>query len=274
MAEKDIIGKHIIKQIAVDIAIYLLHLDINPNEVELLTTEQQRVEERRADLVVKLSYRNQQTFILHVEIQNDNHKNMPLRMLRYYTDIALSHPKLTVMQYVIYIGKQPLKMANTQQNDDWIYHYHLIDMHSIDSSIFIAQDNPDALVLALLCDFKGKDSQEMVNHITSRLYALLKGDEKKFRDYLIMLNVLSENRDLQQVKKAAEMLTQVSIEKMPYYQLGLEQGIEQGVEQGIEQGKLAEKLAMARTMLEEGFDSDIIVKITGISKVELLQLNH
>jgi predicted transposase/invertase (TIGR01784 family) len=86
-----------------------------------------------------------------------------------------------------------------------------------------------------------------------------------------MLNVLSENRDLQQqVKKAADMLTQISIEKMPYYQLGLERG----VEKGIEQAKLTEKLKMAQLMLQEGFEIEIIVKITGISQTEILQLSH
>jgi predicted transposase/invertase (TIGR01784 family) len=70
------------------------------------------------------------------------------------------------------------------------------------------------------------------------------------------------------------MLTQVSIEKMPYYQLGLERGVEKGVEQGIEQGKLTEKLKMAQTMLKQGFDIEMIVKITEMSKAELLRLDN
>ena len=111
MAEKDIISKQSIKRIAVDIAIHLLHLEIDPNEVELLTTEQERIEDRRADLVVKLKLKNNQSFILHIEIQSSNDKKMPLRMMRYYTDIALAYPDLAIKQYVIYIGKRNLKSS-------------------------------------------------------------------------------------------------------------------------------------------------------------------
>lgn len=83
----------------------------------------------------------------------------------------------------------------------------------------------------------GQDEQQMVNYIICRLYALLKEDERNFQDYLFMLNILSENRDLQHcVKKAGEMLTEVNIEKLPFYQLVLEKGLERGIAQGIEKG--------------------------------------
>jgi hypothetical protein len=71
MGDKDILGKDTIKRIAVDIAIYLLHLDVDPECVELLSTEQQRIEDRRANLVAKLEQQGR-PFILHIEIQNNN----------------------------------------------------------------------------------------------------------------------------------------------------------------------------------------------------------
>ena len=150
MAKKDIISKQSIKRIAVDIAIHLLKLDIDPNEVELLATEQERVEDRRADLVVKLKLKNNQIFILHIEIQSSNDYKMPLRMMRYYTDIALAYPKLPIKQYVIYIGQQPLKMNGFVQELGWKYCYQLIDMKDVDCETLITRNNPDALVLAIL----------------------------------------------------------------------------------------------------------------------------
>ncbi len=50
MAEKDILSKTLLKRIALDIATYLFKLEIT--EAELLETEFQRVEERRADLLL------------------------------------------------------------------------------------------------------------------------------------------------------------------------------------------------------------------------------
>jgi len=277
MSKKDIISKQIIKRIAVDIAIYLLHLDINPDEVELLSTEQQRVEDRRADLVVKLKYRTQESFILHVEIQNSNEQRMPLRMMRYYTDIALQHPKLKIEQYVIYIGKRRLTMPAQVEGSDWCYRYRLIDMRSIDSEVFIEQDNPDALLLAVLCDFKGRDAQEMVNYIVQRLQALFKDDTKQFREYFMMLDILSDNRDLKlQVKKANEMLTQFNIEDLLFYQIamerGMKNGIEQGIEKGIEKGELTTIRRIAKDMIAKGLAISLVAELVKLSEEELLKL--
>lgn len=93
MAEKDIISKDVLQYLAADIANILLHLDVDKNSVELLQTEQQRIEARRADMVARMRKRvSGESFILHVEIQNANDSTMPVRMLRYVSDILMSHP--------------------------------------------------------------------------------------------------------------------------------------------------------------------------------------
>ncbi|MBU0656288.1 MAG: hypothetical protein KJ914_14290 [Gammaproteobacteria bacterium] len=67
---------------AADLANLLLKLDIDPNSVELLETQHQRVEERRADLVVRALRRGETKLgILHIEIQNSNDTDMPLHRL-------------------------------------------------------------------------------------------------------------------------------------------------------------------------------------------------
>ncbi len=256
MAQKDIISKQTIKRIAIDIAIYLLKLDINPDEVELLPTEQQRVEERRADLVVKLKTKDDKAFILHVEIQNNNDKSMPLRMMRYYTDIAFAYPDLTIKQYVIYIGQKPLSIKAVINNDNWQYHYHLIDLHKIDCQELIERDNPDALILAVLCDFKGQEKQAIINHIVLRLHELLADDSKTFREYLSMLDVLAGNRNLQKhIQKATEMITQIEIEKTGLYQLGEQRGEKRGEQQGKQWGEISTLQNSIITILKTRFQS-------------------
>ncbi|MFZ1232299.1 MAG: hypothetical protein WAQ53_03405 [Thiofilum sp.] len=90
MAEKDIISKDVLRHLAADIANILLHLDVEHDSVELLQTEQQRIESRRADMVARMRRRTTgERFILHVEIQNANDPTMPIRMLRYLTDIVM-----------------------------------------------------------------------------------------------------------------------------------------------------------------------------------------
>ncbi|MBU0654555.1 MAG: DUF4351 domain-containing protein [Gammaproteobacteria bacterium] len=238
---KDITSKHLLKRMAADLANLLLELDIDPNSVELLETQHQRVEERRADLVVRATRRGQaDSGILHIEIQNSNDPDMSLRMLRYYTDIRFQYRDGALHQYLIYIGKQPLHMAATLPDPALSsYRYHILDMHTVDCSLLLARDTPDALVMAILCDFRERPVQDVVNYIAGRLKALLYEDERRFGEYFSMLERLAENRSLQQhIKEAKDMLTQVDVTKFASYQWGREDGLREGREEGQKEGIL------------------------------------
>ena len=215
MGKKDIISKEAIKRIAVDLATILLELDIDPESLELLETEKQRIEDRRADLVARVKDTgSDERYLLHIEIQNSNDSQMPLRMMRYYTDIRLSGFGETLRQYLIYIGKERLTMPDGIDEADLRYQYRILDMRQIDCDALLQQDSPDALVLAILCDFKNRPAKDVVNQIVKRIKMLLKDDESGFRRYIDMLEILSENRELQEtIKEVEKMLTQVDIKK-------------------------------------------------------------
>jgi flagellar biosynthesis/type III secretory pathway protein FliH len=124
-------------------------------------------------------------------------------------------------------------------------------MKNIDCEKFIKMDTPDSLVLAILCDFKDKNPQDIVNFIIKRLHDKTESNEKEFRKYMIMLEELSTNRDLLEfIKKGEDMLTQINYEKLPSFYLGLEKGIERGIEQGIERGKLEGQLETALSLIK------------------------
>ena len=67
MADKDIVSKTLLKRLVIDLAHYLFGLDLS--EVEVLDTEYQRIEDRRADLLVRA--RSDTEFLLHIEIQKE-----------------------------------------------------------------------------------------------------------------------------------------------------------------------------------------------------------
>jgi len=233
MGSKDVISKQVLKHLTADIANVLLKLNVAAEPIELLETEQQRVEMRHADLVARVQdQQSQQQFILHIEIQNDNDPKMPLRMLRYYTDIQLAYPEERIRQYLIYIGKAAINMPDCYEASDFNYRYHILDMHTIDCQELLIQDTPDALVLAILCDFKANPVQDVVNYIVKRLHELLGDDEKGFRNYFRMLETLSENRYLQtNIYEAKQMLTQMDIKKSASFRWGLEEGQQKGREE-------------------------------------------
>lgn len=121
-------------------------------------------------------------------------------------------------------------------------------------SVLLTQDTPDALVLAILCDFKGKPAQEMVNYIVLRLRELMGEDERGFRNYFEMLETLAENRDLQpNIEEAEKMLTQVDVTRFASYKWGMRDGFDKGVEQGIEQGKRVAILQLLSLFLFQRF---------------------
>lgn len=226
MGDKDIISKRLLKRLAADMARILLKLEVD--EVDVVETQSQRVEERRADLVVKARSGNNH-YLLHIEIQNHNEPAMPWRMLRYRTDIRLTQPLLPIHQHLLYIGKQPLTMATGIDEAELNYRYRVVDMHNVDCETLLRQDTPEALVIAILADFNGQPERDMVRRILRRLAELTADNQSAFRDYLLMLEILSSNRDLKELIQQEEtMLSQVKYSDLPSYGLGMQQGMQQG----------------------------------------------
>ena len=53
---------------------------------------------------------------------------------------------------------------------------------------------------------------------------------------------------------------------------GIQKGIQRGIEKGIEQGEQAQKMEVARRMLKEEMDLDLIIKISGLSAQSIQDL--
>jgi len=240
MGDKDIVSKDILKRIAVDIARVLLHLKVD--RAEIIETEYQTIEDRRADLVAHM-WGDDGEFILHIEIQNDNDSKMPWRMLRYRAEIGQSNRTLDVQQILIYIGQGALTMAPGIQQSGLDYRYKIIDMHTVDCQILLTQDKPEALVLAILCDFKGQPPSEVIHFIFQRLEQLTANNESGFREYVRMLEVLSVNRNLEKViEKEVAMLSQIKNSQLPSFKVGFKQGLIEGELKGKLEGKLEGEL--------------------------------
>ena len=161
-------------------------------------------------------------------------------------------------------------MLSKIKRDKIEYEYDIIDIREISCEAFLSSSDPSAVVLAILCDFKNRDKQMVVNTILKRLKEL--SDEREYSNYLKMVNVLSTNRNLEnEVEKGTKMLT-VDIEKTPVYKIGIEKGMEQGIEKGIKRGSKEATLNNAMIMIEKfKLSIDDIVKEFNIKKEELLE---
>ena len=266
MGTKDIITKDILRHLARDISKHILNLDID--DVELIDKEFTRVEKREADILYKSGNK-----IVHIEIQNNNHPKMHSRMLRYYSDLFFDYEDCEIMQYVIYIGKEKCTMKETIKKEHILYDYKLIDIKDISCQKFLRSDDPSAIALAVLCDFEGEDKQEVVNTIIRRLKTICM-DELEFRSHLKMVEVLSTNRNLEKyIKKGEEEMLVIDLERLPSYEIGLEKGIEKGKLEGKLEGQKEEKQAIAKSMLLNNLDIDLIEEVTKLSKEEIESLS-
>ena len=191
MPDKDLISKRLLQRLLIGFGNRLF--DLNIVEAKLLSNEQARIESRRADLIARVKEADGKRYILHVEIQNDNRRDMPLRMMRYYTDIALAHPSESIIQYLLYIGRAPFTMPDHVRGYDWRYGYKVLDMRDQDSEYFLNSENTDALVLAILCDPGGLGNNALVAHIIKELRRLHGDKLDSLRDSLKMLDVLAGN---------------------------------------------------------------------------------
>ena len=227
--KKDIILKDITKETVKDILKYFIGLEVN--DIEFLDIEFEKIESRKADVLVKASDK-----IIHIEFQSNNDYNMPVRMARYFLEIYSRFKEYEILQYVIFIGKSKNYMKDEIKTKYFNFKYNIIDVKTIPCDRFLKIDKPEALVLAILCDFGDKNPKEIIKNILLRLYHLTK-NENDFKRYILMLEELSTSRDLKEAIKEEEMgLQHLTWEDLPSYEIGLEKGMEKGMEKGIEKG--------------------------------------
>lgn len=78
----------------------------------------------------------------------------------------------------------------------------------------------------------------VVRYILERLRILLGENEARYRDYLLMLEVLSTNRCLQKIVQEEEnMLSQTRYSDLPSYHIGMQHGMQDGLQKGKQEGK-------------------------------------
>jgi hypothetical protein len=224
--QKDIISKEILKETIKDISKYILNIELN--RFEFIDKEFERIEGKRADIVLNVD----NNYILHLEIQSSYDHLMPYRMLRYWLDIKLLNKKLPIKQYLINLSNK-----NIRDNiEELTYKYKIVNLKDLDCNYFLNQDNPHSIILAILCDFKDQSPDTIITHIIQKIHKLSK-DEQSFRNHMLKLEELSTLRDLKETFEEIEMrLSEVRVEDLPSYNIGMRAGKNYGFNNGFEEG--------------------------------------
>src|SRR6187402_1000751 len=238
----------------------VLSLDISES-IEI-PDDIQYTKERKPDVLKKVTDRDNNSFVLHVEWQSQNDKDMVDRMAEYAVMLYRKY-RLPVKQYVIFVGNGGIKMITAIKHKNLRFRYKIIDFKNFDYKLFLNAEDPAIKVFAILGNFE-KDGEEkavenIYNEIKSADAAGLTG-EKHFNQLNILVKLRNENINLK-FKNMISVSSFYTDEQDARYLVGKEHGIEQGIERGIEQGIEQGKRQTAIRMKNLGYEPELIAKV-------------
>ncbi|WP_051654152.1 hypothetical protein [Persephonella sp. KM09-Lau-8] len=175
--------------------------------------------ERLADLVLEL----EDGSVFHLELQTQNDKNMPFRMLEYYLLLKQRYPDKLIKQMVLYVGDGKPNMQNYLETDKLKFSYEIKDIKDIECKELLESDSLEDKILAVLCKV-----EDFETYIFSLIDELLKLSEKQRADYirklLIALNyrpkLKVKLKTLMEERKMPLTITEEMAKEDPFYDLG------------------------------------------------------
>jgi hypothetical protein len=202
-------------------------LGITAVSMEELPDDVQHTKERKPDVLKKVTDNQGNTFVLQIEFQVANENEMVYRMAEYYVMLARKY-KLPVQQYVIFLGKSKLKMANELRSINLSFRYNLVEIKAISYKIFLKSNKPEEIVLAILANFDKETPENALKSIIHRLEETTEGD-LALKRYFKQLRILAQLRKLEQKLKDIIMdsiAKYIDEEKDVAYLIGFDKGKE------------------------------------------------
>ncbi|GAA3930507.1 Rpn family recombination-promoting nuclease/putative transposase [Chitinophaga oryziterrae] len=228
---------------------------------EEISHDLQHTKERKPDVLRKVTDQNNRTYILHVELQSQNEKDMVYRMVEYRVMLQRKH-RLPVKQYVLFVGKGRLTMLSSIDEEDFKFRYNIVSPQQIDYKIFLKSKWPEEKILAILADFGEDEPKKVIEAIMDGVKITAEGEETENK-YLTQLRILLQLRSLD--KKYTEMISVASFfkeEKDFLYIRGKEIGEAEGEKKGKKKGEKKNKKKTALKMKERGLELSLISDIT------------
>jgi hypothetical protein len=235
-------------------------------KIESLNTDLPVTDERKPDFLVRVdsvedSAVEQSPFIIHLEFQSTNDPVMHYRMLRYRSYLAITY-KLPVRQFVIFVGNDTPAMRNGIIDIDLIFRYCIINLQDIDCRLLIESDNPEEIVLSLLCR-PIEDNRRLTIRLILDNLKRKTGSGLGFGKFTRQLEILSCLRKAQDtvIEEIKTMPITIDISDDHLYKDGITRGMLLGVEKT--------RIETARKLKEKGFDYSMIAEVTGLSIDEI-----
>lgn len=240
----------------------LLGIDIVSSEE--IPDDIQHTKERKPDLLKKITDRDGSVFILHIEYQAKDEKQMIYRMAEYHIMLMRKYG-LSIEQFVLYMGKGKSKMVTEIKEKRLSFNYRIIELSQVDYKVFLSSEKPEEKILAILADFREESDETALKNILKDVQESSKGDFSESR-YFKQLRILAQIRNLDiKFMEAMESITKYfKEERDPLYR--------RGEAKGKAEGKAAEAKAIAIEMKKDGMPISQIAKFTKLSEAEIEKL--
>src|SRR5690606_8896080 len=147
---------------------------------ETLTDEIQHTRERKPDVLRRVTDNAGKTFVLHLECQVKNEKDMALRMAEYYI-MLLRKYRLPVKQHVSFLGKGKARMPVAITEDEFHFRYNMLNMSEVDFRVFLRSPHPEEKVMAILANFGTDGTVQALSHIIRDIHESVPDDLAKAR---------------------------------------------------------------------------------------------
>jgi predicted transposase YdaD len=168
--------------------------------------------------------------IFHIEIQAQQDKDLPERMLLYSLAIKEKFGQKPV-QIILFVGKgnPPPPFF---KDEFTIHKFIVLDMKKIDPDEFIKSDKPEEVIVGILAG-KFKDKPQTIEKVRKRIVEIVK-NEKEIAKYIDSISFLAGLFDIE--IKVKPMPIQVDIRKTFLYKWGKEEGLKEGRQEGLKEG--------------------------------------
>jgi len=212
--------------------------------------------------------------IIHIEIQVQQDKTLPERMLDYFYAIRKKYGK-TPTQIVLFVGKGNPPPTKFELKDEFgtqslSFNFIVLDMKKINPDVFIKSEKPEEVLVGVLAG-KFKDKPEIIKKVKKRIVEIVK-DEKEIAKYIDSVSFLAGLFDVKIEVKP--MPIQVDIRKTFLYKWGKEEGLKEGKQEGLKEGEKRGIEKGKQEGLKEGLKKAILVDIEekfGISKARQIK---
>jgi predicted transposase YdaD len=226
----DLILKEIFSK-AVGIIFWLATGQKIDGKAKVLPTEIRFVKSFYPDILLEIGGK-----IIHIEIQVQQDKTLPERMLDYFYTIRKKYGK-TPTQIVLFVGKgnpppSKFEIKDEFQMQNLSFNFVVLDMKKIDPDEFIKSDNPEEVIVGILAG-KFKDKPKIIKKVKERIVEIVKNEEE-IAKYIDSISFLAGLFDIE--IKVKPMPIEVDIRKTFLYKWGREEGIKEGIKEGERRG--------------------------------------